>query len=97
MDKNKGIRPITRLKGGAKFRRLNTDKKSAMKGLVYVMTKVISEKGTIKRYNYKGSNIIQNVLKEKQDKWKLEIVEAYRNDVLQDFKTTLKLNNLKLE
>ena len=41
----KGIRPYRKLKSGFKFAKTNTERKSAYKSMIYILSKSISEKG----------------------------------------------------
>ena len=97
--KAKGIRPLTKLKsGGYKFKgKRIKNKNSAMNSLVYIMNKTISEKGTIKRYGYKGSGILQKVNDRMKSKGFDVITEAYKLDLINGMKQEFKFDNIKVE
>lgn len=80
----KNIRPIAKLKGGYKFRRLNTDKRSAFNSMIFAISKSIAEKGTIKRYQYNGSNIFNKVYKSMERKIGSDLSEAFAIDLKND-------------
>ena len=80
----KNIRPIAKLKGGYKFRRLNTDKRSAFNSMIFAISKSIAKKGTIKRYKYKGSNIFNKVYKSMERKIGSDLSEAFAIDLKND-------------
>lgn len=82
--KAKGIRPISQLSGGYKFRRMNTDRRSAFRSMIFAMSKSIAQKGTIKRYNYKGSEIFSRVYDSMQKKIGSELSEAFAIDLKND-------------
>ena len=77
----KRLRPISKLKGGYKFRRMNTDKRSAFRSMVFAIARSVSQKGTIKRYKYKGSEIFEMVFESMRKKIGGEISEAFAMDL----------------
>lgn len=77
----KRLRPISKLKGGYKFRRMNTDKRSGFRSMVFAIANSISKKGTIKRYNYEGSKIFERVFDSMRKKIGGEISEAFAMDL----------------
>ena len=89
--KAKGIRPYRKLKRGVKFARTNTERKSALKGAVYAISKAISEKGTIKRFNYSGSNLLERVYGEMESKFKVNLTESYKEDLKTEIRRILKV------
>ena len=66
--KAKCIRPYRKLKSGYKFAKTSTLKNSAYKSAVFAIMNSISERGTIKRFGYKGSNLFERVYKEIEGK-----------------------------
>lgn len=79
--KVKRLRPISKLKGGYKFRRMNTDKRSGFRSMVFAIANSIAKKGTIKRYNYEGSKIFERVFDSMRKKIGGEISEAFAMDL----------------
>ena len=88
--KAKRLRPISKLKGGYKFRRMNTDKRSGFRSMVFAIANSIANKGTIKRYNYEGtikrynyegSKIFERVFDSMRKKIGGEISEAFAIDL----------------
>jgi hypothetical protein len=84
----KGIRPYRKLKGGYKFAKMNTEKNSAYKGMLYAISRAIAEKGIVKRFNYKGSGFINLTLEQTKKQIENMLSEAYLKDI------TKELNNL---
>jgi hypothetical protein len=82
--KAKNIRPISSLSGGYKFRKMNTNKKSAFRSMVFAIANSIAKKGTIKRFQYKGSDIFDRVYKSMQKKIGSELSEAIAIDLKND-------------
>jgi hypothetical protein len=83
----KGLRPYRRTKTGAtKFSKI-TD--ASMKSMVYMIAKTISEKGTIKRFNHKGSGIFDTVYKSISKKIGVEIGSAYSKDIQEELRKTI--------
>jgi len=80
----KNIRPIAKLKGGYKFRRLNTDKRSAFNSMIFAISKSIAKKGTIKRYQYNGSDIFNRVYQSMERKIGSDLSEAFAIDLKND-------------
>jgi hypothetical protein len=80
----KNIRPISKLSGGYKFRRMNTDSRSAFRSMVSAIARSIHKKGTIKRFKYKGSEIFSRVYNSMQEKIGSELSEAFAIDLKND-------------
>jgi len=78
----KGIRPYRKLKNGYKFAKMSTDRRSAYKSMVYSISKSISEKGIVKRYNYKGGNFIELTIQQTKKQIDDMLSEAYRKDIV---------------
>ena len=53
--------------------------------------------GSIKRFGYRGSRIIQRVNQKLEGKVSGEIMEAYRLDLIQGMKQQFKFDNIKVE
>jgi len=88
----KGIRPVRKLKNGAKFSKMNTDKNSAFKSMIFAISKSIAQKGTIKRYQYKGSNIFDRVLDSMQKKVGLDVADGFSADLKEELRKIVKIN-----
>ena len=91
--KAKGIRPYRKLKSGYKFAKTSTLKDSAYKSAVFAIMRSTSERGTIKRFGYKGSNIFERVYKEIEDKIGVDITEAYSEDLKNEIRKIININN----
>ena len=52
-----------------------------------------SERGTIKRFGYKGSNLFERVYKEIEDKIGVEIAEAYSEDLRIELRKIINISN----
>ena len=91
--KAKGIRPYRKLKSGYKFAKTSTLKDSAYKSAVFAIMKSIADRGTIKRFGYKGSNLFERVYKEIEDKIGIEITEAYSEDLRIELRKIININN----
>jgi len=89
----KGIRPYRQLKSGYKFAKTSTLKDSAYKSAVFAIMKSIADRGTIKRFGYKGSNLFERVYKEIKDKIGVEITEAYAEDLRIELRKIININN----
>jgi len=91
--KAKGIRPYRKLKSGYKFAKTSTLKDSAYKSAVFAIMKSIADRGTIKRFGYKGSNLFERVYKEIEDKIGIEVTEAYAEDLRIELRKIININN----
>ena len=91
--KAKGIRPYRKLKSGYKFAKTSTLKDSAYKSAVFAIMRSTSERGTIKRFGYKGSNLFERVYKEIEDKIGVDITEAYAEDLRNELRKIININN----
>jgi len=92
----KGIRPLTKTKNGYKFRKMNTDSNSAFKSMIFAISKSIAKKGTIKRYQYKGSEIFDRVFESMRKKVGLDIKDGFSADLRDELIKIVKINgNLK--
>jgi len=91
--KAKGIRPYRKLKSGYKFAKTSTLKDSAYKSAVFAIMRSTSERGTIKRFGYKGSNLFERVYKEIEDKIGVDITEAYAEDLRTELRKIININN----
>ena len=91
--KAKGIRPYRKLKGGYKFAKTSTLKDSAYKSAVFAIMRSTSERGTIKRFGYKGSNLFERVYKEIEKKMGVDISEAYSEDLRIELRKIINIGN----
>ncbi len=84
----KGLRPYRKTKaGGTKFVKI-TD--ASMKSMIYMISKSIRDKGTIKRFGYnKGSGIFDTVYKSISKKIGVEIGSAYSKDIQEELRKTI--------
>ena len=95
--RKRGIRPTERLSGNRrKFKKINNRRKE-MRNLAFMISRSINQKGTIKRFGYKGSNIIKKVNDRMKSKGYDMIMEAYRLDLIQGMKQQFKFDNIKVE
>ena len=90
--KAKGIRPYRKLKSGYKFAKTSTLKNSAYKSAVFAIMNSISERGTIKRFGYKGSNLFERVYKEIEGKIGVDM-EAYSEDLRIELRKIINISN----
>jgi len=90
--KSKNIRPIRKLKNGYKFSKTKTPKQSAFKAMVRGIAFSTGQKGTIKRYGYKGSKIFEKVFTSMQKKIGLEVGSAYSLDLRKELIRIVKNN-----
>ena len=91
--KAKGIRPYRQLKSGYKFAKTSTIKDSAYKSAVFAIMKTIADRGTIKRFGYKGSNLFERVYDEIRDKIGVGITEAYSEDLKIELRKVINISN----
>ena len=91
--KAKGIRPYRKLKSGYKFAKTSTLKNSAYKSAVFAIMKSIADRGTIKRFGYKGSNLFERVYKEIEGKIGVDITEAYSEDLRIELRKIINISN----
>ena len=57
----------------------------------------MNRKGSIKRYGYKGSKIIDTVYQMEKDKTEDEIALAIQEDLVQGIKADFKFDNIKIQ
>lgn len=88
--KAKGIRPVRKLKGGYKFAKMKTDNNSAFNSMIFAIAKSIAKKGTIKRFQYNGSQIFERVFEEVKKKAGLDIKDAFSADLRKELKIIVK-------
>lgn len=91
--RRKGMRPLERDKRG----RFKKQSKLSYLRLGYALAKSIDEKGTVKRFGYRGSRIIQKVNQKLEGKVSGEIMEAYKLDLIQGMKQEFKFDNIKIQ
>ena len=92
----KGLRPYRKLKGGIKFARTSTPKDSAFRGMIFMLNKSISEKGIIKRFGYKQSNTIKDLVDSKIKKWASQISLAFKEDLITQMKADISFKDLNI-
>ena len=91
--KRKNIRPLERFTTesgdkGVKFSKLS-DK--AYKRAAFAIQKTIKDKGTIKRYNYKGANLFERIYEEMKTKIGDGILEGYVVDFEEELDKELRI------
>jgi len=91
--KAKGIRPYRKLKSGYKFAKTSTLRDSAYKSAVFAIMQSTSQRGTIKRFGYKGSNLFERVYKEIEKKMGVDISEAYSEDLRIELRKIINISN----
>lgn len=91
--KAKGIRPYRKLKSGYKFAKTSTLRDSAYKSAVFAIMQSTSQRGTIKRFGYKGSNLFERVYKEIEGKIGADITEAYSEDLKIELRKIINISN----
>ena len=91
--KRKGMRPLLRDSKG-RFKKM-TDR--SFLSLGYALAKSIDKEGTIERFNYRGSRIIQRVNQQMEGKLAGEITEAYRLELIEGMKQTFEFDNIKIQ
>ena len=95
--RKKGIRPTEILSGNRrKFKKIN-NKRKEMRSLAFMISRSINQNGTIKRYGYKGSGILQKVNDRMKSKGFDMITEAYKLDLINGMKQEFKFDNIKVE
>lgn len=91
--RKKGMQPLLRDKKG-RFKKVD---KNSYRRLGFLLARSMAEKGTIKRYGYKGSNILNKVSEMNQTETTELIVEALKIDIIDGIKADIKLNNIKIQ
>jgi len=85
----KGIRPLEKNKYGnssfAKYKNSKT-KTSSYDRMVFAIARSISNKGIIKRFNYKGSGFVNRVIQEQKTEIKAIFKSAFERDIKQNLK-----------
>jgi len=95
--RSKGIRPYRKLSnGGVKFSKLKNEEKQYDQAAFFI-NRSMNRKGSIKRYGYKGSNILRTVLDMNRDKTEQEITLAIRQDIIDSMKADFKFDNIKIQ
>lgn len=94
--KAKGLRPYRKLKGGVKFARTSTPKDSAFRGMIFMLNKSISEKGIIKRFGYKQSNTIKDVVDSKIKKYASQVSLAFKEDIITQMRADISFKDLNI-
>lgn len=91
--RSKGMQPLLRDKKG-RFKKVTKD---SYRRLGYVLSRSIDKKGTIKRFGYKGSQVISDTVAILQSKSEDVLVEAYKEDVIAMIKEDFKFDNIKIQ
>lgn len=91
--KRKRMRPLFRDSRG-RFKKLT---ESSYLSLGFALAKSINKNGTVKRYGYRGSRIIQKVNMRLEGKVEGEITEAFELDLVQGMKQDFKFDNIKIQ
>lgn len=95
--KSKGIRPYSKLSsGGTRFRKLKNEDKQYNQAAFFI-NRSMNRRGSIKRYKYKGSDIIKRVYDMQKAKTTEEITLAFRKDIVDGIKSEFKFDNLKIQ
>ena len=93
--KSKGIRPYTKTSGGGtKFKKLSNPEKQYNQAAFFI-NRSMNRKGTIKRYGYKGSNIVEETFKAMSRKTDV-LAEAYLEDIVSEIKS-FKFENITIQ
>ena len=96
--RKRGFRPFTTVKstGMRRFSKIK-NKNKYWDRVAFMLRASMQKRGTIKRFGYKGSNIIKKVSQEMKSKGYDVIMEAYRLDLIQGMKQQFKFDNIKVE
>lgn len=95
--KSKGIRPYIRTSsGGTRFRKMTNPEKQYNQAAFFI-NRSMNRKGSIKRYGYKGSDIIDTVYQMNKDKTVEEITLAFKQDIIDGIKADFKFNNIQIK
>lgn len=86
----KGIKPYVKLGNGSTRFLSSTDKR--YKSALYAIARGIARRGTIKRFGYKGSNLINRVYREMEDKIGIQLTEQYRKDLIGEIERIVNVN-----
>ena len=85
--KLKGLRPYRKLKNGVKFSKIT---KNTMRSMAIGISMAIKNKGTIKRYQYNGSDIFNRVITSMEKKIGLDISEGFSADLREELRKLVK-------
>lgn len=99
--RRKGMQPLMRDKKG-RFRKVT---RHSWSQLGFLLARSISGKGkkkvapngSVERFGYRGSRIIQRVNQKLEGKVSGEIMEAYKLDLIQGMKQEFKFDNIKIQ
>lgn len=95
--RSKGIRPYRNLSsGGVRFKKLKNPEKQYDQAAFFI-NRSMNRRGSIKRYGYKGSEILNTVHEMQSKKLEEEITTAMREDIINGIKADIKLNNIKIQ
>lgn len=96
--RKKGFRKFETIKstGMRRFAKVS-NKDSYWNGIAYAIRKKQQEHGTIKRYGYKGSDILQTVYDLQKVKIESDISLAVREDIVNGIKADFKFENIKIQ
>ena len=91
--KSKGMQPLLRDKKG-RFKKVTKD---SYRRLGFLLSRSLNEKGSIERFNYKGSNVISSVVDKLSKKSEDVIVEAFEEEIVAMIKEDFKFDNIKIQ
>ena len=96
--RNKGLRPSSTVKstGMRSFSKIKNARRQ-YRDMAYMISRSMNRKGSIKRYGYKGSDIIDRVYDMQKKKTIEEITLAFKQDIVDGIKADFKFDNLKIE
>ena len=84
----KGIRPRPRGKDG----RFIKVKDYHYKGLPFAIARSVSEKGTVKRFGYKGSRVFETAFNEVRNEVGSKITDAFMEDIRNELNIIMEVN-----
>ena len=96
--RSKGLRPSSTVKstGMRSFSKIKNARRQ-YRDMAYMISRSMNRKGSIKRYGYKGSDIIKRVYDMQKAKTTEEITLAFRKDIVDGIKSEFKFDNLKIQ
>ena len=93
--KSKGLRPYRKLPNGS-TRFLSPTLQNYRIASGAIIRGSIRKMGLIKRYNYKGSNTLKQVVDTKIKKWATDISVAFKEDLITQMKAEISFKDLKI-
>jgi ribosomal protein S13 len=64
--------------------------------MIFMLNKSISEKGIIKRFGYKQSNTIKDLVDSKIKKWATQISLAFKEDLITQMRADISFKDLNI-